>query len=74
MLRLGHVKILRFDTILFVSSCLPIAEILVKKKAEFVITMRATKSFDTILFVSSCLQISDNPVKKGRISYHNESN
>ena len=45
-----------------------------QKKAEFVITMRATKSFDTILFVSSCLQISDNPVKKGRISYHNESN
>ena len=45
------------------------------KKAEFLITMRATKSFDTILFVSSCLQISEIPVTiKGRISYHNESN
>ena len=45
------------------------------KKAEFLITMRATKSFDTILFVSSCLQISEIPVTiKGRIFYHNESN
>ena len=115
MLRLGHVKKLRFDTILFVSSCLPISEIPVKKgrisyhnesnqkswlhaffvftcahedslwtknnvnvcvfmsfqfqrflskKAEFLITMRATKSFDTILFVSTCLQISEIPVTK----------
>ena len=40
------------------------------KKDEFLIRMRAIKSFDTILFVSSCLQI----VKKGRISYYNESN
>ena len=45
------------------------------KKAEFLITMRATKSFDTILFVSSCLQISEIPVTiKVRIFYHNESN
>ena len=50
--RLGHVvKNLRFDTILFVSSCHLIPEIPVKK-AEFLITMRA--SFDTILFVLSC--------------------
>ena len=45
------------------------------KKAEFLITMRATKRFDTILFVPSCLQISEIPVTiKGRIFYHNESN
>ena len=42
--RLGHVvKNLRFDTILFVSSCHLIPEIPVKK-AEFLITMRAIKS------------------------------
>ena len=40
------------------------------KKAEFLITMRATKSFDTILFVSSCLQISEIPVTiKGRVFF-----
>ena len=30
--------------------------------------------FDTILLVSSCHLIPEIPIKKGRISYHNESN
>ena len=62
--RLGHVvKNLRFDTILFVSSCHLIPEIPIKK-AEFLITMKAIKSLDTILFVSSCHLILEIPVKK----------
>ena len=64
-----HVKKLRFDTILFVSSCLLISEIPVKK-GRISYHNESNKSFDTILFVSSCLQID----KKGRISYYNESN
>ena len=55
MPRLGHVvKDLRFDTILFVSSCLQISDIPDTKKAKFLITMRAIKSLDYILF---CLQM-----------------
>ena len=61
----------RFDTILFVSSCLQI----VKKKDEFLITMRAIKSFDTTLFVSWwCSNFRNFCHKKGRVSYSNESN
>ena len=60
-----------FDTIIFVSwnfkkSC--------QRKAEFLITMRTKISFDSILFVSTCVDISEIPVKKGWISFHNESN
>ena len=34
------------------------------------ITLRAIDRFDTILFMT----VSEIPVKKGQISYHNESN
>ena len=60
--RLGHVvKNLHFDTILFVSSCLLISEITVKK-GRISYHNESIKSFDTILFVSSCLPISEIPV------------
>ena len=41
-----------------------------KKPTEFLITSRAIDRFGTILF----MPVSEIPVKKGQISYHNESN
>ena len=52
-----------FDSILFVSTCVDILEILVKK-AEFLSTMRAIKSFDTILFYQHVLKFQKLLLKR----------
>ena len=41
-----------------------------KKPTEFLVTSRVIDRFGTILLMT----VSEIPVKKGQISYHNESN
>ena len=65
---LGHVKKLRFDTILFVSSKSSNFRNSCEKRPNLLSQWEQLKVLTHTLFVSLSLQISEIPVTKGRIS------